>query len=108
MVVSKEGFDDEDKLLRTMFVGNLTLKVKKKALFKEFSQFGEVESVRIQSIPLLDTKKPRKGAIMQKKINDAVDSVHAYIVFETEQAAQASLAHNMAAVGGNHIRVDRA
>ncbi|CAL5429485.1 unnamed protein product [Camellia sinensis] len=108
MVVSKEGFDDEDKLLRTVFVGNLTLKVKKKALFKEFSQFGEVESVRIRSIPLLDTKKPRKGAIIQKKINDAVDSVHAYIVFETEQAAQASLAHNMAAVGGNHIRVDRA
>ncbi|CAL5328037.1 unnamed protein product [Camellia sinensis] len=108
MVVSKEGFDDEDKLLRTVFVGNLTLKVKKKALFKEFSQFGEVESVRIQSIPLLDTKKPTKGAIIQKKINDAVDSVHVYIVFETEQAAQASLAHNMAAVGGNHIRVDRA
>ncbi|KAF5932510.1 hypothetical protein HYC85_028681 [Camellia sinensis] len=98
MVVSKEGFDDEDKLLRTVFVGNLTLKVKKKALFKEFSQFGEVES----------TKKPTKGAIIQKKINDAVDSVHAYIVFETEQAAQASLAHNMDAVGGNHIRVDRA
>ncbi|CAL5399971.1 unnamed protein product [Camellia sinensis] len=103
MVVSKEGFDDEDKLLRTVFVGNLTLKVKKKALFKEFSQFGEVESVRIRSIPLLDTKKPRKGAIIQKKINDVVDSVHAYIVFETEQAAQASLAHNMAV-----IRVDRA
>ncbi|KAI7994513.1 RNA-binding protein 34 [Camellia lanceoleosa] len=108
MVVAKEGFDDEDKLLKTVFVGNLPLKVKKKALFKEFSQFGEVESVRIRSIPLLDTKKPRKGAIIQKKINDAVDSVHAYIVFETEQGAQASLAHNMAAVGGNHIRVDRA
>lgn len=107
-VDSKEGFDDEAKLIRTVFVGNLPLKVKKKALIKEFSQFGEVDSVRIRSVPLLDTKTPRKGAIIQKKINDAVDSVHAYIVFKTEQAAEASLVHNMSVVGGNHIRVDRA
>lgn len=54
LLVAKEGFDDEEKLLRTVFVGNLPLKVKKKALLKEFSQFGDVESVRIRSIPLLD------------------------------------------------------
>ncbi|KAJ8774062.1 hypothetical protein K2173_009493 [Erythroxylum novogranatense] len=110
VLISKEaeGFDDESKLLRTVFVGNLPLKVKKKVLTREFSQFGEIESVRIRSVPILDTKVPRKGAIMQKKINDAVDSVHAYIVFRTEQSAEASLAHNMTVVAGNHIRVDRA
>ncbi|KAK3029891.1 hypothetical protein RJ639_038514 [Escallonia herrerae] len=117
MLVSKEGFDDEDKLLRTVFIGNLPLKVKKKALLKEFTQFGEVESVRIRSVPILnvgalysvlESKTPRKGAIMKKQINEAVDSVHAYIVFKTEESAQASLSHNMAVVGGNHIRVDRA
>lgn len=54
MMVSKEGFDDESKLLRTVFVGNLPLKIKKKALLKEFSQFGEVESVRIRSVPIAD------------------------------------------------------
>ncbi|ESW30281.1 hypothetical protein PHAVU_002G139900 [Phaseolus vulgaris] len=107
-MVSKEGFDDEDKLLRTVFVGNLPLKVKKKILLKEFKKFGEVESVRIRSVPIQDTKKPRKGAILAKKINDAADSVHAYIVFKTEQSAQASLSHNMSLVEGNHIRVDRA
>ncbi|GLU05395.1 hypothetical protein SLE2022_224970 [Rubroshorea leprosula] len=108
MLVPKEGFDDENKLLRTVFVGNLHLKVKKKMLMKEFSKFGEVESVRIRSVPLSDTKKPRKGAIIQKKINEKADSVNAYIVFKTEQSAEASLAHNMAVVAGNHIRVDRA
>ncbi|KAI3706909.1 hypothetical protein L6452_24975 [Arctium lappa] len=107
-LVPKEGFDDEEKLLRTVFVGNLPLKVKKKALLREFSQFGEIESVRIRSIPLLDDKTPRKGAIIKKKINDAVDRVNAYIVFKTEDSAQASLSHNMAVVGGNHIHVDRA
>lgn len=54
MLVSNEGFDDESKLLRTVFVGNLPLKVKKKVLIKEFSKFGEVESVRIRSVPILD------------------------------------------------------
>lgn len=50
----EEGFDDESKLLRTVFVGNLPVKVKKKALMKEFSNFGEIESVRIRSVPILD------------------------------------------------------
>lgn len=54
MMVSKEGFDDENKLLRTVFVGNLPLKIKKKALLKEFAKFGEVESVRIRSVPIID------------------------------------------------------
>ncbi|PWA72159.1 RNA-binding (RRM/RBD/RNP motifs) family protein [Artemisia annua] len=108
LLVAKEGFDDEEKLLRTVFVGNLPLKVKKKALLREFAKFGEVESVRMRSIPLLDDKTPRKGAIIKKQINDAVDRVNAYIVFKTEDSAQASLAHNMAVVGGNHIHVDRA
>ncbi|XP_027085168.1 uncharacterized protein [Coffea arabica] len=108
VMVSKEGFDDEIKLLRTVFVGNLPLKIKKKVLIREFGKFGEVESVRIRSVPLNDSKIPRKGAIMKKQINETADSVHAYVVFKTEESAQASLAHNMAVVSGNHIRVDRA
>lgn len=108
MVDTEEGFDDEDKLLRTVFVGNLPLKVKKKALLKEFSQFGEIDSVRIRSVPIMDSKTPRKGAVIKKEFNAAVDNVHAYIVFKTDESAKASLSHNMAVVGENHIRVDRA
>lgn len=50
----EETFDDESKLLRTVFVGNLPLKTTRKALLKEFSGFGEVDSVRLRSVPLLD------------------------------------------------------
>ncbi|KAG7532433.1 RNA recognition motif domain [Arabidopsis thaliana x Arabidopsis arenosa] len=107
-MVSKEGFDDESKLLRTVFVGNLPLKVKKKVILKEFSKFGEVESVRIRSVPIVDSKRTRKGAIMLKQINEKASSVHAYVVFETEKSAEASLAHNMSLIDGNHVRVDRA
>ncbi|XP_042020874.1 RNA-binding protein 34-like [Salvia splendens] len=108
MVVAKEGFDDEGKLLRTIFVGNLPLKLKKKEIAKEFSQFGEVESVRIRSVPIVDGKMPRKGAVILKKINENGNSVNAYVVFKAEESAQSSLAHNMAVVGGNHIRIDKA
>ncbi|KAL6544022.1 hypothetical protein OROGR_010519 [Orobanche gracilis] len=108
MMVPKEGFDDETKLLRTVFVGNLPLKLKKKEIMKEFGKFGEVESVRIRSVPIVDGKTPRKAAIIKKQIDENRDSVHAYIVFKTNESAQASLAHNMTVVGGNHIRVDRA
>ncbi|KAK4761637.1 hypothetical protein SAY87_029521 [Trapa incisa] len=91
LVTKEERFDDEHKLLRTVFVGNLPLKTKKKALLKEFSKFGEIESLRIRSVPILDTKVPRRGAVITKKINDAVDSIHAYIVFKLEESAKALL-----------------
>ncbi|KAL6638569.1 hypothetical protein ACP70R_023680 [Stipagrostis hirtigluma subsp. patula] len=103
-----DASDDESKLLRTVFVGNLPLRTKRKALTKEFAAFGEVESVRIRSVPLVDTKIPRKEAIIKGKVNELVDNVHAYIVFKDEQSARAALSHNMALFGGNHIRVDMA
>ncbi|KAI4993298.1 hypothetical protein ZWY2020_007611 [Hordeum vulgare] len=49
-----EVFDDEEKLLRTVFVENLPLRTKKKVLTKEFTTFGMVDSVRIRSVPLAD------------------------------------------------------
>ena len=49
-----EVFDDEGKLLRTVFIGNLPLRTKKKALTKEFTTFGVVDSIRIRSVPLGD------------------------------------------------------
>ncbi|XP_078442038.1 RNA-binding (RRM/RBD/RNP motifs) family protein [Wolffia australiana] len=101
-----DSFDDESKLLRTVFVGNLPLKTKRKALVKEFSGFGEVESIRLRSVPILDTKVPRKGAIIKGQVNESVDSMNAYIVFKEEQSARAALAHNMSKFLGNHIRVD--
>lgn len=54
MVALKESFDDETKLVRTVFVGNLPLRTKRKSLLKEFERFGEVESVRIRSVPIVD------------------------------------------------------
>lgn len=54
IVVRREEFDDESKLVRTVFIGNLPLKTKKKMLLKEFEGFGEIESLRIRSVPIID------------------------------------------------------
>ncbi|KAI4962749.1 hypothetical protein ZWY2020_025836 [Hordeum vulgare] len=51
-----EVFDNEGKLLRTVFVENLPLRTKKKALTKEFTTFGVVDSVRIRLVPLGDVE----------------------------------------------------
>lgn len=99
-------FDADEKLKRTIFVGNLPLTVKKKAIIKEFSTYGPVESVRLRSVPLLDTKIPRKGAIITGQINEAVESQHAYVVFKSSSDANDALAHNMKEFSGNHVRVD--
>ncbi|MCO5601629.1 hypothetical protein L7F22_055752 [Adiantum nelumboides] len=101
-----QSFDAEEKLKRTIFVGNMPLTVKKKALINEFSIYGPVESIRLRSVPLLDTKIPRRGAIIKGQINEAVNSQHAYVVFGDAASANAALAHNMQEFHGNHLRVD--
>jgi len=45
---------EEEKLLRTIFVGNLPTTVKKKQIIREFSQFGKVASARLRSVALVD------------------------------------------------------
>ncbi|KAE8769017.1 transcription factor BTF34 [Hordeum vulgare] len=61
-----EVFDNEGKLLRTVFVENLPLRTKKKALTKEFTTFGVVDSVRIRLVPLGDcTMEALQGGTME-------------------------------------------
>lgn len=50
----KEIEVEEEKLLRTVFVGNLPTAAKKKQIIREFSQFGKVESARLRSVALVD------------------------------------------------------
>lgn len=55
LVESKEPFDDENVLVRTVFVGNLPSKeTTQKALLKEFAKYGEIDSIRIRSVPIID------------------------------------------------------
>ncbi len=52
----RELEEEEIKLLRTIFVGNLPTTVKKKHLIREFSQYGQVYTVRLRSVALVDVR----------------------------------------------------
>ncbi|EFN51527.1 hypothetical protein CHLNCDRAFT_140240 [Chlorella variabilis] len=69
----------DDRLPRTVFVGNLPAHVKRKSLAQLFAGCGRVESVRLRSLPLQrdpTSKIPRRGAIASGAI-DADQSAHA-------------------------------
>ncbi|CAM6110147.1 unnamed protein product [Calypogeia fissa] len=104
----EERRDNEERLSRTIFVGNLPVSLKPKQLLREFCQFGAVESARLRSVPLVDTKMPRKAAVITGQLNESRSSLNGYVVFHKEESAKAALAHNMTEFHGKHIRVDMA
>ncbi|CAM6027670.1 unnamed protein product [Sphagnum balticum] len=104
----EERAESERKLLRTIFVGNLPITVKPKHLVREFSKYGSVENARLRSVPLVDTKLPRKAAVITKQLSTSHASLNAYIVFEDASSAKAALTHNMSEFQGRHLRVDMA
>ena len=54
MKKTKKEIEVEEKLLRTIFVGNLSTTVKKKRITREFSEFGKVASACLRSVALID------------------------------------------------------
>ena len=102
------GDADAEKLMRTVFVGNVPVECKAKALKRHFSQHGTVVSVRLRSVPLeAGSKLSRKAAAMKGRVESG-RSTHAYVVFESVDSAVKALSSNMESFEGKHLRVDRA
>eukprot|EP00898_Chlorokybus_atmophyticus_P003210 jgi/Chlat1/3890/Chrsp26S04171 len=105
----KSGQDSEEKLERTVFVGNLPSDVKKKQISRLFAQFGTVQSIRLRSVPVAeDSKLPRRAACITGVLSQKRTNVNAYLVFELTDEAKAALALNMHEFNGRHLRVDAA
>ncbi|KAK9864822.1 hypothetical protein WJX84_001028 [Apatococcus fuscideae] len=100
---------DAERLLRTVFVGNLPATILRKTLKQEFAVYGRLETVRLRSQTLAeDSKLPTRVAVRAGQLDSAKGTTHAYLVFTTAEAAQSALAHNMRELEGLHIRVDKA
>ena len=105
-----------DDSTRTVFAGNIPLTETIKSLTKLFSmKFGEVESIRLRSVPVAGTKVEEKGnaSVMRKvctnsrSFGDQKGSFNAYIVFKETRYASAALTDgNNMLLEGRHIRVD--
>ncbi|XP_013385011.1 RNA-binding protein 34 isoform X2 [Lingula anatina] len=97
---------DKQKDSKTIFVGNLPAKIKKKALEKMFKKYGNIESIRLRNAVSSDPKVSKKLAVIKKDFHPNKKNINAYIVFEECEQAQNALKCNGEEVEGNHIRVD--
>ncbi|OAP63566.1 hypothetical protein AYL99_02793 [Fonsecaea erecta] len=114
---------DQDKLNRTVFLGNVSTqaiktKVAKKALYKHLRSIlktrregetpGKLESVRFRSTAYASGEGPKKATYAKKELMDATSvSTNAYAVFSTDVAAVlAAEKLNGTIVLDRHLRVD--
>jgi len=103
--------DDVNRLDRTIFVGNVPATCKRKALHSFFAhQTGySVESVRLRSVSVdPNGTMPRKGKVLQARLDSEINTAHAYVVFREKVGAEAALPLNMCEFADRHIRIDRA
>eukprot|EP01041_Mallomonas_annulata_P007125 gene7125-14493_t len=101
---------------RTLFVGNVPLSFTLPNLTKMFKEFGEIESVRMRSVPIAGTAVDQVGnqnlvkkvCVNTKKFGDQKGSYNAYIVYKDQICSEMALTANNRVVENRHIRVDKA
>lgn len=114
---SKKTQEEEE---RTIFVGNLPLRINRKSLTALFRECGPVASCRIRSVPVVGVKLPKDQSgnqRMMKKVcvntnqidKTLTDTVQGYVVFKNlDDVSKALKLNNELELDGMKIRVDRA
>jgi nucleolar protein 12 len=107
--------DNHTKISTTLFVGNIPITENVRSITKLFQEFGNIESVRLRSVPVAGAKVDdagnqnlvKKVCVNAHKFGDQKGSFNAYIVFSSDDAATKALQLNNRLIGSRHIRVDR-
>lgn len=107
---AKAKLEPEERLRRTLFVGNVPVAVCKskslqRALKKKFAVHGKLVSIRFRSVGF-SKAMPRKIAYATQQFHEERDSVNAYIVMENEEDARKAVVENSTVFEGRHLRVD--
>lgn len=114
--ISDNVLDNRLKNRRTLFVGNVAIQATPKDLKSFFSKCGDVESIRLRSLPLEGTKVDDHGnqnlvkrvSAQKNKLGDQKVSQNVYIVFKDEESVAKALACDDTLYMDRHLRVDRA
>jgi nucleolar protein 12 len=110
----------DDKNSRTIFLGNVPITEDVKSITKFCSEYGEVESVRLRSVPVAGTAVDESGnqnlvkkiCVNTKKFGAQKGSLNAYVVFKKKESLAKALKANNRLIGGEkdkggrHLRVD--
>eukprot|EP01134_Creolimax_fragrantissima_P002843 CFRG2843T1 len=92
---------------RTIFVGNVPIKVNQKAFKNMFKEFGPIESVRFRSVAVANPRMSHKVAFLTKQTHADRTSMNAYVVYKTEEGVQTCITNAKGLkLDGHHLRVD--
>ncbi|XP_026676232.1 RNA-binding protein 34-like [Diaphorina citri] len=99
---------NEEQESRTIFVGNLPLKINRDRVTSMFKPYGEVETVRFRSVPVADITLPRKACIKMNKVHEKRTNMNAYVRFKNLESVEKALEMNGHVIDEHTIRVDKA
>lgn len=99
---------NEEQESRTIFVGNLPLKIPRDRVTNMFKKYGEVETVRFRSLPVADISLPRKACVKMNRIHEKRTNMNAYVRFKNIESVEKALEMNGEVVNEHTIRVDLA
>ena len=104
---------DKPREERLIFVGNVPISFKKKAVKKLFSEYGMVEKVWERSVPVDRGKLSIKaactlGMVRFTQYKEGASSYNCYVLYVEEESAIQALTANGRDVEGHHLRVDLA
>ncbi|CAG4973362.1 unnamed protein product [Colias eurytheme] len=98
----------EDEIKRTLFVGNVPFSKKcKKEVKKLFSQYGDIETVRIRTVPVKDATVTPKLAVIKNELHPERTTVNVYIKYKHADSIDQALSANNTVMNEHHLRVTR-
>ncbi|KAK7073077.1 Nucleolar protein 12 [Halocaridina rubra] len=106
--LKKSKKDEEKENERTVFVGNVDVKCRKRDLLRVFSIYGKVETIRLRSFASAQPEVSKREAAIRNNIHSSRNSCNAYIRYETKEMMEAALEANGKILHDKHLRVDRA
>ncbi|KAL4706955.1 hypothetical protein ACJJTC_005224 [Scirpophaga incertulas] len=106
-VTPEEKFT-HDEINRTLFVGNVQFNKKcKKEVKSIFSKYGEIETVRIRTVPVKDARVTPKLAVIKNELHPERTTVNIYIKFKHPSSVEKALVENNRILNERHLRVTR-
>lgn len=107
-----EEQSEENK--RTVFIGNISLDITSKQLKSFMKQYGDIESIRMRSVPLEGSKIDDAGnqalvkrvSYYKKKLGDQKSSSNAYVIFKKANSVIQAVKATGTLLKERHLRID--
>ena len=107
--------EKEAKANKTLFIGNVSTTTSLKAIRKICEEFGEIDSIRMRSLPVSGAAVDdhgnqdlvRKVCAIKKKFGDQKASMNVYVVFVDPTSVEKALSLNNTVIDYRHLRFDR-